>query len=98
MDEREINSSLIDSLTIMKESIARQHDFVVRVDELNKRLVKVIAISIITFCIAGALCFAILYLSDYTTTNVNQQQQQMGEDGMQQQQTGQQQQQKGDDI
>lgn len=58
-------------------------DFVSRVDNMNKRLIKAIVVGIIAFAATITICFGILYTSNY---EVSMQQQQMSSDGMQQQQ------------
>lgn len=68
----------------LAEAISILKDAVNRTDELNKRLIKTIQLIVVAFLICITICFGILYLSDYTTTNM--QQQQMSSEGMQQQQ------------
>jgi hypothetical protein len=65
------------------EVLQLMSDFVTRVDEMNKRLVRAIIIAIVAFAATITICFGILYTSDY---EVSMQQQQMSDTGMQQQQ------------
>jgi predicted transcriptional regulator len=66
------------------EVIQLMGDFVIRADNMNKRLTWTIRIAILAFAATITICFGILYTSDYEVTSM--QQQQISDSGMQQQQ------------
>jgi hypothetical protein len=74
---RKMEEKLFDAIQIMG-------DFVIRADNMNKRLTRAITIAILAFAATITICFAILYTSEYEVTS--QQQQQISDSGMQQQQ------------
>lgn len=73
-----MEEKLFDAIQIMG-------DFVIRADNMNKRLTRAITIAILAFAATITICFAILYTSEYEVTS-QQQQQQISDMGMQQQQ------------
>jgi hypothetical protein len=62
-----------DSEKTWLEAIGIMHEFATKTDEINLRLIITIRIIVIAFLIAIVTCFGILYISDYTTTNMQQQ-------------------------